>query len=262
MSDTSFLGFIEGTLLVVDQVFDGAILIGQVIYGDDVAPGTTVVAWGTGTGGAGSYTVDINQVAAGPEMFQTEVVWPNLPFPDSGPPGPSTSVPAAELLTGPDYPRVNVVSGENAIGSFKIGVSQVGDIPIFDLWSTVLSQYANSPTIMGLIEAWDGGLDQTRDFNSFYDNVWNVDSAWGYGLDIWGRIVGIARVLKLADLPTFGFAESFAAGTMNVVGFNQGMFFTGDDEQGNVRSEPRLIVDGHVGQEGGNSIISGDTNNC
>ena len=128
--------------------------------------------------------------------------------------------------SGPPYPLPPSV-GSNSIGRFSIGVSQIGDIPIFDYWSTVLSQYANSNTLMGIIGSWDSALDQTENFDAFFDNIWNIDTAWGYGLDCWGRIVGIARVLQLADLPTFGFAESAAAGTLNVVGFNQGMFFTG-----------------------------------
>jgi hypothetical protein len=130
-------------------------------------------------------------------------------------------------MTGPDYPRVNVVPGDNAIGKFQIGVSQIGDIPIFDFWSSILSQYANSPTIVGLISGWDGALDQTRDIDAFFDDVWNVDSAWGYGLDVWGRIVGISRVLHVANQPIFGFYEAKAAGNALVTGFGQGMFYTG-----------------------------------
>ena len=242
MSDASFLGFIEGNLLVVDQVFDGEILIGLALYGGGVVPGTIVTDYGTGSGGAGTYVVDKNQTASGPQFYQNSLPSPVV---SSGTISIAASAPASDE-TGPDYPRVNVIAGENAIGKLKIGVSQVGDIPIFDLWSTVLSQYANSPTIMGLIEAWDGGLDQTRNFDAFFDDVWNVDTAWGYGLDVWGRIVGITRVLQLSDVPMFGFAESAAAGTPNVVGFNQGMFFTGINSTENYRLDDetfrRLII--------------------
>ncbi len=223
MTDTSFLGFIEGSVLFVDQVFNGSIVVGLQLYGPGVLSGTIVTEFGTGSGAAGTYLVNQSQTAAGPKLFQNIV-----PTPSSAAAVLAESTSAAvDRPSGPDYPRVNFVPGENAIGKFKIGVSQIGDVPLFDLWSTVLSQYANSPTLMGMLESLDGAIDQTANFNAFFDDVWNVDSAWGYGLDVWGRIVGIARVLQVENQPIFGFAEAAAAGNTLVVGFGQGMFYAG-----------------------------------
>jgi hypothetical protein len=127
-------------------------------------------------------------------------------------------------VSGPPYPHPIFVPGSNAIGSFTIGVSPIGTITIFDIWTTVISQYANSPILSQLCTDMGQYFDQTVDFDSFYDTIWNVDTAIGYGLDVWGRIVGVGRVLHVASPGRyFGFEE--AGGSED--GFNQSPFFTG-----------------------------------
>ena len=71
---------------------------------------------------------------------------------------------------------------------------------------TIISQYANSETIFALIEQFNDCIDPRADFEQFYHLVWNVDTAKGFGLDIWGRIVDVSRVIKLDfDDDTLGF---------------------------------------------------------
>lgn len=125
--------------------------------------------------------------------------------------------------TGPPYPPPPA-AGSNAIGSFEIGISPIGTIPPFDVWTTVVSQYANSPILTTLITNFAGYIDPTANIEEFFDLVINVDTAQGYGLDVWGRIVGIARELTVI-LPssTFGFAE----GAPSWEPFNQGTFYFG-----------------------------------
>lgn len=60
---------------------------------------------------------------------------------------------------------------------------------------TILSQYGNSPTLLAMIDALNAAIDPSADIDSFYAWIWSVDSAQGFGLDIWGRIVGVARVI-------------------------------------------------------------------
>ena len=111
-------------------------------------------------------------------------------------------------MSGPPYPHPNPAPGSNAIGSFVIGVSPIGTISPFDFWSTVISQYANSPILTGIIESFNDAMDQTEDMDSFYDLVWNVATAQGWGLDVWGLIVGVSRVIPLAGTTTFfGYQE-------------------------------------------------------
>lgn len=125
--------------------------------------------------------------------------------------------------TGPPYPPPPA-AGSNAIGSFEIGISPIGDIPAFDIWTTVVSQYANSPILTTLVTNFADYIDPTANIEEFFDLVINVDTAQGYGLDVWGRIVGIARTLTVI-LPssTFGFAE----GAPSWEPFNQGTFYFG-----------------------------------
>jgi len=81
--------------------------------------------------------------------------------------------------------------------------------PAFDLTQTVISQYGNSPTILQLVENMSEYLDSRADINAFFDFVWNLDTAQGFGLDIWGRIVDISRELTIPEDPLFfGFNEA------------------------------------------------------
>lgn len=100
-------------------------------------------------------------------------------------------------MSGPPYPRPNPVPGSNAIGSFEIGVSPIGNIPAFDFWTTVISQYANSPTLMAICNNMAQYLDPTLNFSEFFDFIWNINTAQGTGLDIWGRIIGVSRVVQI-----------------------------------------------------------------
>lgn len=125
-------------------------------------------------------------------------------------------------MSGPPHPRPATSSA--GIGQFQIGVSPIGSVPPFDVWTTVLSQYANSPIITALITDMGQYFDMAMNFDQFFDYIWNVDTAIGYGLDVWGRIVGVQRVLRLPSGSRYlGFEE---AGT-TVDPFNQSPFFSG-----------------------------------
>lgn len=126
-------------------------------------------------------------------------------------------------MTEVPYPRIDPAS--NAIGNFQIGVSPIGDIPLFDVWTTVLSQYANSSALTTLVTNFDQYIDQTANLQNFFDLVMNVDTAQGYGLDVWGRIVGVTRILQIAVGKWFGFQEG---GTVSYDPFNQSALFSGE----------------------------------
>jgi len=57
-------GAISGTTLTVSAVTSGVIYIGAVIVGTGVTVGTSITAFGTGTGGAGTYTVSASQTVS------------------------------------------------------------------------------------------------------------------------------------------------------------------------------------------------------
>jgi hypothetical protein len=60
---------------------------------------------------------------------------------------------------------------------------------------TIVSQWGNSPTILALIESFNAAVDPAPDLDAFLTHVWQVDTAQGFGLDIWGRIVGVTRTI-------------------------------------------------------------------
>lgn len=57
-------GAISGTTLTVGAVSSGTVTLGQVISGTGVTAGTTITAFGTGTGGTGTYTVSASQTVS------------------------------------------------------------------------------------------------------------------------------------------------------------------------------------------------------
>lgn len=129
-------------------------------------------------------------------------------------------------MTGPPppFPHPSQPSAVAGIGQFQIGVSPIGDIPTFDPWVTLLSQYANSPVITSIILAFNSAMDFTQTMSNFYDMMWNIQTAQGYGLDVWGRIVGVSRTLTIPGTTQYiGFGEAGTSWT----GFGQGIWYSG-----------------------------------
>lgn len=90
---------------------------------------------------------------------------------------------------------------------------------------TIISQYAASPSLTQVVESMNEWLDPTADLDAFYAYVWNVATAVGWGLDVWGRIVGVGRVVQVATGEIlFGFEEATDA---SAAPFNQGVFYAG-----------------------------------
>lgn len=90
--------------------------------------------------------------------------------------------------------------------------------------NTLISQYANSPTINSLIQSFNVTVDPSADFNNFFSVVWNIATARGFGLDIWGRIVGLSRTITVSRaIDYFGFKQAGdKAGTFNFFPFYGG----------------------------------------
>lgn len=106
-----------------------------------------------------------------------------------------------------------------------------------DYAKTVLSQYANSSRLLTILEGWNQALDPGGLIDLWYQRVWNLSTAQGYGLDVWGRIVGVSRVLKISSGKNFGFSE---ANDLTEEGFNSAPFYSGSS----VTSNYRLSDDG------------------
>ncbi|GAA3686676.1 MULTISPECIES: DUF2612 domain-containing protein [Acetobacter] len=101
-----------------------------------------------------------------------------------------------------------------------------------DVSQTILSQYANSPALCSFIEAWNQMLDPSAMINDWYNLVWNVQTAQGYGLDVWGRIVGVSRILSITSVKYLGWRE---ANDLTEDSFNQAPWYRGVDATSNYR---------------------------
>ena len=63
-ASAEFTAAISGTTMTVSAVTSGTIFVGAVITGTGVTAGTRITAYGTGTGGTGTYTVSASQTVS------------------------------------------------------------------------------------------------------------------------------------------------------------------------------------------------------
>ena len=99
---------------------------------------------------------------------------------------------------------------------------------MIDFSRTVMRQYANSPTLMALLDDFEQWVDLTQFTDDFLLNVWDITTARGFGLDIWGRILGRDRYLQVEQTPgdNFGFDIGATPGT-NWKPWSQAPFYNG-----------------------------------
>lgn len=68
-------GSISGTTLTITAVSSGQLAVGSIISGTGVTAGTTITAFGTATGGTGTYTVGTSQTTASTTITSTTATW-------------------------------------------------------------------------------------------------------------------------------------------------------------------------------------------
>ena len=67
-------------------------------------------------------------------------------------------------------------------------------------------QYQSSPILSQFVDFIYQNYDFQATIDDFYDKVVNLDTAQGFGLDVWGRIVGVERYLTIQGTGVnFGF---------------------------------------------------------
>ena len=88
---------------------------------------------------------------------------------------------------------------------------------------TIQSQYSTSERIVALVNSHRLSVLPDADIDLFFKNIFDIETAQGVGLDIWGRILGIERIMPTAETEHwFGFAEA------DFEPFGQDPFWDGD----------------------------------
>lgn len=106
-----------------------------------------------------------------------------------------------------------------------LGISAIAVSPNIDP-QTVLSQYAQSPVVMQLLDNLAAYFDQSANWNNFYQYVWNIDTAQAWGLDFWGKILGVSRFLEIPVTAKYLGLEAPTGGASGYP-FDVGVFYNG-----------------------------------
>lgn len=76
---------------------------------------------------------------------------------------------------------------------------------------TIMIQYVNSTKLLGLIDTFNQAVGPENFIDDFYDLIWNIETATTYGLNVWGNIVVVDRLLTVTETPAyFGFEEALS----------------------------------------------------
>ena len=75
ITGTYVTGSISGTTLTITAATAGSLQVGSVLDGTGVLPGTTITALGTGTGGTGTYTVNISQSVVSTALTSDSLIY-------------------------------------------------------------------------------------------------------------------------------------------------------------------------------------------
>lgn len=95
---------------------------------------------------------------------------------------------------------------------------------------TILTQYADSPKLKSMIYSFNEAVGIDGFIDDFYDMIWNIGTCGTYGLDVWGKIVVVSRLLTVNETQIyFGFGEATSEPPVldDPQPFNQAPFYNG-----------------------------------
>jgi hypothetical protein len=73
-----------------------------------------------------------------------------------------------------------------------------------ELMPFIQSQYAASVRITEILQSCKDHILPDADMDLFFSSIYNVETAVGYGLDVWGNIVGISRYIQEVEKDSEG----------------------------------------------------------
>lgn len=102
--------------------------------------------------------------------------------------------------------------------------------------NTILTQYSASTKLLNIINTFNQAVSLDDFTDEFIKRVWDLTTNETYGLDIWGKIVGISRyVTAPIDSDSFGYAEADDGAPDYPLPFNDSPFYAGVQETTSVR---------------------------
>lgn len=107
------------------------------------------------------------------------------------------------------------------------------------MWKdTILTQYSASQKLLSIIDTFNQAISLDDFTDEFIEKVWDLTTCQTYGLDVWGKIVGVSRyVTAPIESSSFGFGEANDANPEYPTPFNDAPFYGGVQETTNVRLE-------------------------
>lgn len=112
---TSTASSISGTTLTVGTLVTGYFDVGQVLTGTGVTAGTTITAFGTGTGGAGNYTISTSQTVSSTAI---NGLFPNI----------TDKTVFSEAWITAEYGTTTYTNAYIAAGRYTIGPQYLGEL--------------------------------------------------------------------------------------------------------------------------------------
>ncbi|HDC1418120.1 TPA: DUF2612 domain-containing protein [Salmonella enterica] len=105
------------------------------------------------------------------------------------------------------------------------------------MWEdTILTQYSASKKLISIIETFNQAISLDDFTDEFLTKVWDLTTCETFGLDVWGKIVGVSRyIVAPMDSDSFGFSEADDASLDYPTPFNDAPFYGGIQETTNVR---------------------------
>ncbi|MFC6121713.1 DUF2612 domain-containing protein [Citrobacter bitternis] len=102
--------------------------------------------------------------------------------------------------------------------------------------NTILTEYSASTKLLNIIDTFNQAISLDDFTDEFIKRVWDLTTNESYGLDVWGKIVGINRYVNAAiDSDAFGFAEADDGAPDYPLPFNDSPFYAGVQETTSVR---------------------------
>lgn len=82
----------------------------------------------------------------------------------------------------------------------------------------MISQYANSPKFVALVEGLRGIFSNAKLISDWFNVVYNIKTAQGFGLDIWGKILNQGRNFTYTNESTGVQTDYYLEGELTVDG--------------------------------------------